>query len=320
MRALQHASLAPSSHRVYRVGCRQYNNFCHRHNLLPYPLTQKVLMLYVTDLADSLSFKSIKLYLSAIKHRNIALGFKNSIHKMAQLHMLLRGIKRTLGNKGVKKKHQPITLPLLRQLHHYFRHSSFPSRDKVMLWSACTLAFFGFLLSSEYVAPSTKTYDKAVTLSRKDIVMRKNTIQVTIKASKTDPFQVGMTIFIAATGYPVCPLQALEKYLYYCKCHKGPLFQFSNGNYLARQALASIVKKGLASYGISPSAYSTHSFCIGAASTAAAAGIPDSLIKSLGCWRSDCYQRYLRIDHKRLRKVPSQLAAVTKVSHTWVPY
>ena len=192
-----------------------------------------------------------------------------------------------------------------------------------MLWSACTLAFFGFLRSSEYVAPSTKTYDKAVTLSRKDIVMRKNTIQVTIKASITDPFRVGMTIFITATGYPICPLQALEKYLYYCKCRKGPLFQFSNGNYLTRQVLASIVKKGLASYGISPSTYSTHSFCVGAASTAAAAaaaGIPDSLIKSLWRWQSDCYQRYLRIDHKCLRKVPSQLAAVIKVSHTWVPY
>ena len=123
MRALQHASLAPSSHRVYRVSRRHYNNFCHRHNLLLYPLTQKVLMLYVTDLTDSLSFKSIKLYLSAIKHRNIALGFKNSIHKMAQLHMLLRGVKRTLGNKGVKKKastHYPsttsTTAPLLQTL------------------------------------------------------------------------------------------------------------------------------------------------------------------------------------------------------------
>ena len=204
--------------------------------------------------------------------------------------------------------------------HHYFRHSSFPSQDKVMLWSACTLAFFGFLRSSEYVALSAKTYDKAVTLSSKNIVMRKNTIQVTIKATKTDPFHVGMTIFIAVTGYPICHLRALEKYLYYCTCHKGPLSQFSNSNYFTRQALASIVKKGLASYGISPSAYSTHSFPIGAASTAAVAGIPDSLIKSLGHWRSDCYQHYLWIDHKRWRKVPSQLAAVTKVSHTLVPY
>ena len=150
--------------------------------------------------------------------------------------------------------------------------------------------------------------------------MRKNTIQVTIKATKTDPFHVGMTIFITATGYPICPLWALEKYLYYCMCHKRPLSQFSNGNYFTRQALASIVIKGLASYGISPSAYSTHSFRIGAASTAAAADIPDSLIKSFRRWQSDCYQHYLWIDHKCWRKVPSQLAAVTKVSHTLVPY
>ena len=189
-----------------------------------------------------------------------------------------------------------------------------------MLWLACMLAFFGFLRSSEYVAPSTKTYDKAVTHFREDIVIRKHTIQVAIKASKTDPFRVGMKIFVAATGQSVCPSWALKKYLYYRKCCKGPLFQLSNGNYLTRQVLASIVRKDLVSYGLRPSAYCTHSFRIGVASTAAVAGIPGSLIKSFGWWQSDCYQCYLRIDHEHLRKVPSQLAAVTKVSHTWAPY
>ena len=233
MSALQHASLAPASHHVYRVGCRHYNRFCRKHNLHSYPLTQKVLMLFVTDLTDSLSFKSIKLYLSAIKHSNISLGFKDSIHKMAQLHILLRGIKRTQGNKGVKAKHQPITLPLLRYLHHYLKRSSFPTQDKVMLWSASTLAFFGFLRSSEYVTPSTKTYDKAVTLSQKDIAIRKHTIQVTIKASKTDPFCVGMTIFVMATGQSICPLWALKKYLYY-RVIKAPFSAFQW--YLPNQA------------------------------------------------------------------------------------
>ena len=189
-----------------------------------------------------------------------------------------------------------------------------------MLWLACTLAFLGFLWSSEYVTLSTKTYDKAVTLSQKDIAIRKHTIQVTIKASKIDPFRVGMTIFVAAAGQSICPLWALKKYLYYRKCRKGPPFQLSNGNYLIRQVLASIVKKGLVSYGFCPSVYSTHSYHIGAASTAAVAGIPDSLIKSLWRWRSNCYQRYLQIDHEHLCKVPSQLATVTKVSHTWAPY
>ena len=111
-----------------------------------------------------------------------------------------------------------------------------------MLCSACRLAFFVFLRSSEYVSASTKTYDKAVTLSRKDMSIRKNTIHLTIKASKTNPFCVRMTISVAAKGQSICPFWALEKYLYYFKCSKGPLYQFSNGNHLTRQALASTVR------------------------------------------------------------------------------
>ena len=138
------AFLAPSSHRVYQVGCYHYKHFCHKHNF---------------------SFKSIKLYLSAIKHRNIALCFKCSIHRMAQLHMLLCGIK----SINPSTSNPSTSTPLLKAL-------SIPTQDKLMLWSACMLPFFGFLWTSEYVAPSTKTYDKAVALSQKDILIRKGTI------------------------------------------------------------------------------------------------------------------------------------------------
>ena len=63
------------------------------------------------------------------------------------------------------------------------------------------------------------------------------------------------------------------------------------------------VRSALASVGIDPAPYSGHSFRIGAATTAAAAGVEDAVIKSLGRWQSSAFQRYIRLS-------PSALASI----------
>ena len=54
--------------------------------------------------------------------------------------------------------------------------------------------------------------------------------------------------------------------------------------------------------------YSGHSFRIGAATTAAAVGVEDSMIKTLGRWKSAAYLAYVRIPWKRLAAVSARLA------------
>ena len=113
-------------------------------------------------------------------------------------------------------------------------------------------------------------------------------------------------------------MNVMRRYLRYRKSKKGPLFKFKDGSYFTQQNVTSTIRAALEYHGKEVKRYFSHSFRIGAASTAAEAGLPDSLIKSLGRWRSNCHQGYIRISTKRLKKVPKRLASVRRVSQTWV--
>ena len=60
---------------------------------MTFPLHEEVLCLVATNLAETVSFKTLKLYLSAVKFQNIELGFIDSMSKMTQLQLTLCGIK-----------------------------------------------------------------------------------------------------------------------------------------------------------------------------------------------------------------------------------
>ena len=83
---------------------------------------------------------------------------------------------------------------------------------------------------------------------------------------------------------------------------------FSDGRPLTRQQLSSSVQSILHGAGYA-GLYSGHSFRIGAATTAAARGVPDHLIKTLGHWSSDAYQIYIRTPVSSIVSVSSQLVA-----------
>ena len=83
----------------------------------------------------------------------------------------------------------------------------------------------------------------------------------------------------------------------------GPLFLTADDSSLSRGHLVSRVRSVLAKAGMDGSQYSGHFFRIGAATAAAAGGLPDSLIQTLVRWRSDSFWRYIRIPHKELAQV-----------------
>ena len=66
--------------------------------------------------------------------------------------------------------------------------------------------------------------------------------------------------------------------------------------------------------------YSSHSFCIGVATTSAAAGLLPWLIKTLGRWSSDAYMTCIHCPTQILRTIPALLAKTNASGHqAWNP-
>jgi len=84
---------------------------------------------------------------------------------------------------------------------------------------------------------------------------------------------------------------------------------YGDGCCLTQQRLVLAVWDALQEAGIDQSKYCGHSFHIGAATTAAAQGLEDSIIKTLGHWESMAYLRYVRIPREQLAGYSSLLAS-----------
>ena len=237
------------------------------------------------------------------------------------LHLLLHGIKRTLGLKS--RQRLPITMTLLRQIKEELaRAPDYLPTDKLMLWSAFTLAFYGFLRSSEFTSPSASQFNPLVHLSTTDVsITSTGCLTLHLKASKTDPYRQGCSLLIAPPHHSVCAVRALRKYLALRPTSRtSPLYVFQSGNYLTGAKVLAIIRTLLQRLGISSELYASHSFRIGAATSAAEAGLPPWFIQTLGRWSSNCYTLNIRTPPSVLHKVPGLLAATnTSGQGIWNP-
>ncbi len=75
-----------------------------------------------------------------------------------------------------------------------------------------------------------------------------------------------------------------------------PLFHLRDGFPVSKYWFNKHLNLLLSASGLSPSRLSSHSFHIGAASTAAQSGIPPHIIKILGRWASSAHTSYIRPD------------------------
>ena len=116
---------------------------------MPLPLTLRAAVLFVTSLAQNgLTYKTIKVYLAAILNMHVEAGYVGNDADHPLLHRTLQGIKRSIGDQT--RIRLPITMTIMRQLKNAIRaHPQLHMSDKLMLWSAFTMAFFGFMMNTD---------------------------------------------------------------------------------------------------------------------------------------------------------------------------
>ena len=119
----------------------------------------------------------------------------------------------------------------------------------------------------------------------------------------------GQTMVIGRANSNLYPISAKVTYLESRSPfpNSGPLFTFQSGSFLTRGRFTSETRLLLSKGGLDSSEFAGHSFRIGAVTTAALANLPPWLIKVLGRWSSDCFERYIKTPPSVLAQVPQTL-------------
>lgn len=193
-------------------------------------------------------------------------------------------------------------LPITRDLlHKIIRALGFvvPSKTlQITLEAMFLLAFHAFLRVGE-ITSSASAHNPNL-LMRKHVTFMgnpTNAVSVTFSTYKHSHSGHPTTLHIAAAGAgQPDPVGALETYMQVTKqlTPNDPLFLY-RGKPLTRLVFSDYLNRALRFSGVDPQFYKSHSFRIGAATTAALNGVSDQSIKAWGRWSSDAYQRYIRI-------------------------
>ena len=306
---LMHQGIARSTRAVYRTGWQRYVKFCQEHRQSPLPLSEQNLCRFAATLSKSVSWKTIRTYLSSLRFFQIQTGFPDpSLSSFPRLTYVMKGIRKLTPEHQCKQR-LPITMPLLLALHKVWSNPPV-SYDHVILWGACCVGFFGFLRAGEFTCAPSDITDPPLSSGDVSVDSRADPQLVTLhlRQSKTDPFGVGCFIYLGRTNTNPCPVAAVLNYLSVRPSTPGPLFVFASGSPLTRAGLVDHLRESLRQAGIDSSQYSGHSFRIGAATAAAAAGYSDSAIQSFGRWKSDAFVSYIRTAPDQLARVAPMLA------------
>jgi hypothetical protein len=264
---------------------------------------------------------TMKSYLTGLRSYCVDMGMDDlEVFRHPRVQRVIRGIKIFNGaREGDLRERLPITRDLLLRILARFDTNT---QEGATYHAAFCTAFAGFLRVGEFTWTSAEWLLGAGDFSTWHVTRRSvqfldddSRLYLTLPASKTDPFRMGITITIAAASDAACPVKSL-RHLFdrYPLPTFSPLFTLTRDpttltavdSAFTRTKVISRLRAILLELGVSGN-YSGHSFRRGAATWARSIGIPDADLQLLGRWKSDAYKRYIEVHPEHVYHVSRRL-------------
>ena len=299
--------MAAPTRRAYLSAQRAYLRFCQNFGSTPVPADESTLVLFVAHLAQSISFASAKLYLTAVRSLHIQLGASDPIAGKLLLERAMRGLKASKpAQRAVPKI--PVTTALLGRIRPLLNLAL--TNDRAF-WALCCIGTFGLLRSGEFL-PTKHSDPPLITWSQLTQVTSESFF-LEIKTSKTDPFRQGFRAPYFASGHSVCPFTAVitlwrNRTPRSQRTPDAPIFVLEDGKQPTRAWVVQRLRSVAEQLGLPRDSLSGHSFRKGGATSLAAAGVPDSVIKTMGRWQSTAYQLYVSLPMSAFRDAMLRMA------------
>ncbi|XP_069011392.1 uncharacterized protein [Embiotoca jacksoni] len=242
-----------------------------------------------------------KVYLSGINFFSKLLT--GSPSTLSQLALLIKGLQHQ--TPPPTPRLLPLTTDLISRCIVTLRSNHFSTHRACTLQSMFLLTFYGFLRCSEFASSSAKFNPSLHPCIFNLYPISEDCVACLLKQSKTNQISNPVLIFDFKLNSHLSLYEPLIHYLLLRKMQQTsshePLFITETGHVANPSWFLSHFREVLITSGINPDSFSGHSFSVGAATTASSRGVPDHLIKVMGCWSSQAFQLYTRHSFNDLR-------------------
>ena len=276
-------------------GVRTFDEFRSSHGFdLEWPCTHQHLLHFAAKMSlDGKSTSSVRTYLAGIAAKHKLNGWEDPTDNWL-LTKLLQGMQKT---KKTTDHRCPITFSKLELILQILPTICSNTYETNLFAAAYSVAFFGFFRISELLGQENIHGQGRSPILLQHIQLSDNLV-MHLSGSKTDQTFSGAQIVIdpVHTNPGVCPVRCMRSYLNMRSKTDGALFIHFGGNKLTRYQFHAVLKKCVARLGWLLGNFASHSFRIGAATTAAMNGVPLNVIMGKGRWKTVVAKRYIRVD------------------------